>query len=1821
MFGQFMKMNTASSSGSRTLPGITTRSGTAYQGPTVPTTSSSLPLVVERETEVTKDTVPPTNNESTKYVQPPVVQTETPIQNSKPVVAPIIDPIAALVSASKPNQKPSIPYLSRLHDQKLHDKANDQREKFFQIFKDLNFNISFADALILMPKFGPTIKNLLTNKDKLSELARTPLNEHCSTIILKKLPEKLGDPGKFLIPCDFPRMAECLALTDLGASVNLMPLSVWNKLSLPELSPKWMTLELADRLISRSVGVSKDVFVKTRRALIDVFEGELTLRFGKEAITFHLDQTSRYSANYNDMTANLIDVIDMDYEEYSQEVLGLSNMIASGNPTPYYDPIVSTSSMTLTPFGDSDFLLEEVDAFLALEDDPALPEVDHSYVDTEGDIILLKAFLNDDPSLPPQNQGNYLPQVQKELKIFEAKSDKYSFDEPSEVELKDLPPHLECAFLEGNDKLPVIIAKDLSVEEKTALITILKPYKRAIAWKLSDIKGIDLEFCTHKILMADDFEPVVQHHRRVNPKILNVIKKEVLKLLDAGLMYPISDSPWKSHFMVKEGIVLGHKISKDGIEVNKARVEVIAKLPHPTTVKGIHSFLGHASFYRRFIKDFSKIARLMTRLIEKDTAFFFSIELMFDASDFAIGGVLGHTVQQIETTIPVATPDPASLKSNCNGKRRNMKAYFVCKSVDHLIKDYDFHTKKMAQPTQRNYAHKGHHKQYAPLTHSKPQKHMVPTIVLTQSKPVSNTAVRPVSAALPNISVTRPRHAHHVVTKFKSPIRRHITRSPSSKTSNSPPRDTAVQTPVVSAAQGKQGTWVWRPKCLILDHDFRTTSASMTLKWFDYNDALGRSKSGTCPIYLNLRSLKEDMLPLEVTQWCTAGMFNAAKSRKDYQELARRNELKAHGTLLMALTDKHQLKFNSHKDAKTLMEAIEKRFGGNTKTKKVQKTLLKQQFDNFTGSSSENLDQIHDRLQKLVSQLEIHGVSLFQEDVNLKFLRSLPSEWKTYTLIWGNKANLEEHSLDDLFNISTATSVSAVCAKLHVSSHLNINSLSNVVVFSFFSSQSTSPQLDNKDLKQIDVDDLEEIDLRWQMAMLTMKARRSYDWSYQAEEEHANFALMAITSSSSSSDNEPVEAPILAATPKPTSPKASRSSKRKNRKTCFVCRGVDHLIKDCNFHAKPKTQPTPRNYAHRGYNKQKASFTQKHPQKQIVLAVVLTKSKPLSVTTIRPVSAVVPNIMMNIPKHAHLIDTKSKSTFRRHLTHSQSPKISNSLPKVTAAKASVVKWIKNEAKAGSYNWSYQAEERPANYAIMAFSSSSSSSDNERVMKLALSSLYDRFQPSDGLVSVVVPKIKVTRPSHAKPIVTKPNSPIRQHLTCSPSPKGRNSPSKGTAIKAPVGNPQHALKDKGVIDSGCSWHMTGNMSYLSYFKELNGGYVAFGGNPKGVLLKVPRENNMYNVNLKNIVPSGDLTCLFAKATIDESNLWHRSTNTFSDAGPSNATASSIYGKSSFMDASQLPNDPDMLELEDITQSTDEDDVGAEADFNNLETSITSAFLYGTIEEEVYVCQPPGFEDPDHPDKAYKVVKTLYDLHQALKAWQKDDILLVQIYVDDIIFGATNKDLCKSFEKLMKEKFQMSSMGELAFFLGLQVKQKKDGIFISQDKYVTEILRKFGLTEQKSASTPIDTEKPLLKDLNGEDVDVHTYISMIGSLMYLTSSRLDIMFVVCACAHFQVTPKALHLHVVKKIFRYLKGKPHLGLWYPKDSPFDLVAYSDSDYAGTSLDRKSTTEGCQFFRCRLISWQCKKQTVVATSSTKAEYIAAASCCTQVLWIQNQL
>ncbi|GJU79829.1 putative ribonuclease H-like domain-containing protein [Tanacetum coccineum] len=690
-------------------------------------------------------------------------------------------------------------------------------------------------------------------------------------------------------------------------------------------------------------------------------------------------------------------------------------------------------------------------------------------------------------------------------------------------------------------------------------------------------------------------------------------------------------------------------------------------------------------------------------------------------------------------------------------------------------------------------------------------------------------------------------------------------------------------------------------------------------------------------------------------------------------------------------------------------------------------------------------------------------------------------------------------------------------------------------------------------------------------------------------------------------------------------------------------------------------------------------------------------------------------------------------------------------------------------------------------------------------------------------------------------------------------------------KRPQDHPLKNMVDKGIFDSGCSGHMTGNKDQLEDFEEFNGGFVTFGGSKgyisgKGkirvgnldfdsvsfvkelghfnlfsisqicdkqhkvlfteteclvvssefkmpdenqILLKVPRHHNMYSFDMKTPTPTKVFARLIAKATSNESKLWHKrnyipvslenqanphtgASEVTNNAGTSqtpNSNASkekdedvelivvpsavkntkekveSRTSSSQIQRKSFDPDDSPMPELEIFHKSEtgifDEasyDEEGVITDFNSLPTEIEeepkkisealqddswvqamqeellqfklqqvwvlvdlphgmkvigtkwvyrnkrdergvvvrnkarlvaqgytqeegidydevfapvarieairlflafasfmgfivyqmdvkSAFLYGTIDEEVYVSQPPGFVDPDHPKKVYKVVKALYGLHQAPRAWyatlstflekhgykrgtidktlfikrDKKDIMLVQVYVDDIIFGSTKKSWCDEFEALMKSRFQMSSMGELTFFLGLQVKQNKAGIFISQDKYVAEILKKFDLVNVKTAITPMETKVALTKDEEAVDVDVHLYRSMIGSLMYLTASRPDIMYAVCVCSRFQVTPKTSHLNAVKRIFKYLKGKPHL--WYPRELPFDLEAFSDSDYDGSNLNRKSTTGGCQFLGQRLISWQCKKQTIVATSTTEAEYVAAVNCCGQVLWVQNQL
>nr|GEV73770.1 uncharacterized mitochondrial protein AtMg00810-like [Tanacetum cinerariifolium] len=477
-------------------------------------------------------------------------------------------------------------------------------------------------------------------------------------------------------------------------------------------------------------------------------------------------------------------------------------------------------------------------------------------------------------------------------------------------------------------------------------------------------------------------------------------------------------------------------------------------------------------------------------------------------------------------------------------------------------------------------------------------------------------------------------------------------------------------------------------------------------------------------------------------------------------------------------------------------------------------------------------------------------------------------------------------------------------------------------------------------------------------------------------------------------------------------------------------------------------------------------------------------------------------------------------------------------------------------------------------------------------------------------------------------------------------------------------------------NGCSRHMTGNISYLSDHEPYDRGVlftdsecIVLGRNFKlsddaNVLLKTPRQHNMYSIDLNNVVLHKDLTCLVAKASADELETLIPTVSSpvltacLNDSPKPSSDTRLISKRVTSQD--DMPSLDNILTLtnrfEDIlgvTINTD-DTNGVEVDLGNMEDNISASptptlrihkdhpkrvrpigtkwVLKNKKDERGIVIRNKARlvtqghtqeEGIDYDEVFAPVVRIeairlflAYALFMGFTAYQMD-------VKSAFLYGTIDEEvyLCREFEAHMHEKLQMSDMGELNFFLGLQARQKEDGIVLSQDKYIGDYLKKFGYSDVRSSNTPMDKENPWEKDKTGKDVDLFLYRSMIGSLMYLTTSRPDIMFAVCAYARHQVTAKECHLHVVKRIFRYLKGHLKLGLWYPKESPFDLVAYSDSDYGGATQDRKSTTKGCQFLGRRLISWQCKKQTIVATSTTKVEYVAAASGCEQVLWIQNQL
>ncbi|GJW48240.1 putative ribonuclease H-like domain-containing protein [Tanacetum coccineum] len=1087
-----------------------------------------------------------------------------------------------------------------------------------------------------------------------------------------------------------------------------------------------------------------------------------------------------------------------------------------------------------------------------------------------------------------------------------------------------------------------------------------------------------------------------------------------------------------------------------------------------------------------------------------------------------------------------------------------------------------------------------------------------------------------------------------------------------------------------------------------------------------------------------------------------------------------------------------------------------------------EKMFLKHQFENFSTTSNESLDKAYDRFQKLISQLEVHGAPISKEDINQKFLRSLPPSWNQIALIMRNKPDIDEIDIDDLYNNLRVYEDKMKRFSSSTSTSQNL---------AFLSSENTSITNEVSTASGdfgIDEDDLEELDLRWQVAMLTVRCynchrkghfarecrsgrnqgKRSYGdngKSNDFEIEPVNYALMAISSSSSSSssDNE-IKLFRYYGTQLNEMSNNSKTDSEISL-SVFDVRSSDEESTPANdrsskadgYHAFPL--PITWNFLTLRANISFSGLDEYAIRKKIMESKTTdlnTKNKNdvaerKNRTIIEAARTMLADSLLPIPFWAEAVNTacyvlnrvlviKPQNKTIYELLIGNSPSISFMRPfgcplTILSTLDSLGKFDRKSEECYLLGYSTTSKAfRVYNKRTKMVEENlhiNFLEDQPNVAGTGPNWMFDLDFLTNSLNYIPVSEenqVNVdagTQDAYVAGSLGKDKGPTQEYILLPLQPHRIRTPVEDVAPAAHEKPSESSPKDNDVQDSEDVADKVGQHQMTEDEQVLHDDLEKMIAQEVVAKALDDATRQAFEKEKRNIASQKRA----AQAT---------NTNKLSTVRSFVSTATMPYvctlstpsgtnpGESSFVylggkipiDTSTLPNadlpiDPNMPDLEDdcdafssdgiFNGAYDDENVGVVADFNNMDDTINvspiptlrihknhpkdqiigdpksavqtrgkiqkaslvqqalvsyiskqnitnhkdhqncllacflsqeepknisqalqdekqeegidydevfapvamieairlflafasymgftvyqmdvkSAFLYGTIEEEVYVHQPPGFVDLAHPNKVYKVIKALYGLHQAPRAWyetlssflmengfrrgtidktlfikkKKSDIMLVQVYVDDIIFGSTKKSMCTEFEDCMHKRFQMSSMGELTFFLGLQVKQQPDGIFISQDKYVADILKKFDFWSIRTATTPIESNKPLVKDEDGVDVDVHVYRSMIGSLMYLTASRPDIM--------------------------YLKHQPKLGLWYPKDSPFELEAYSDSDYGGASLDRKSTTGGCQFLGRRLIYWQCKKQTIVANSTIEAEYVAAANCCGQVLWIQNQM
>ncbi|GKC19077.1 putative ribonuclease H-like domain-containing protein [Tanacetum coccineum] len=1075
--------------------------------------------------------------------------------------------------------------------------------------------------------------------------------------------------------------------------------------------------------------------------------------------------------------------------------------------------------------------------------------------------------------------------------------------------------------------------------------------------------------------------------------------------------------------------------------------------------------------------------------------------------------------------------------------------------------------------------------------------------------------------------------------------------------------------------------------------------------------------------------------------------------------LARQKERKAKSILLLAIPDEYQLRFHTIKDAKSLWAAIKSRFGGNVESKKMQKNVLKQQFENFSVSDTEGLDKAYDRFQKLISLLEVHGAAVPNEDANQKFLRALPSSWNNVALIMRNKDGIDDLDIDDLYNnlkvfeadikgssgsslnsqnvaflsaedtsssneVNTANSVSTASGH-NSQGQASSSSYTDDLMFSFFANQSNSPQLDDEDLEQIDHDDLEEMDLKWQVVMLSMRVKRfykktrrklifngkepvgfdktkiecfnchrrgyfarecraprnqgnkngdagyksrdntrrtvpvktsnalvvqdnalivqdglGYDWSYIAQDEPTEFALMAYTSNSSGSDTEvqscsknyvktyeklqkqfdeqrqtlsKANLEIVAYQLGLESVEAQLVVHQKNEVV------YEEKIAVLEFEVKDKSNAITRlknqlDETLREKDDLKAKLEQFETSSKNLNKLINSQLSSKDKTGLGYGDQLNENDSSGSELFNSVFDSRS-SDGDDNQTNDRFKKDNGYHVVPPPLTGNYMPPLADLSFAGLDDSVYRPTANKTSASVSQVETSTSQTSNTSVEMPRVESVRpsgviiedwvsddeDIFQSND-LQAIDKPsfkRIEFTNARNESRIITQNpkvdrrdwNGQMTQKLGLGFRVNGVNTVGQ-TAVSAVKGNGVTAVK----ASAGCVWrpkmtnlnnvsknnsrswvskrvnyidpqgrlkHMTGNKYFLTDYQDIDGGFVAFGGTARDVSLLQFKIQKVWTLVDSPYGKKAIGTKWVYRNKKDEKGIVVRNKARLVAQGYKQEECidyDEVFAPVARIEAIRIDFEESFAPVARLEAIRLFIANAANQNMTIFHMDVKTAFLNGELNEVVYVSQPEGFINPDQPTHVYRLKKALYGLKQALRAWYDKlsrfvmstrfskgvvdptlftrktgkHILLVQIYVDDIIFASTNPKSCETFAKEMSSTFKMSMMGQMSFFLGLQVSQNPRGIFINQSKYALEILKKYGLDSSASVDTPMVEKMKLDEDRQGKLVDPTRFCGMVGSLMYLSASRPDIVFVVCMCARYQAKPTEKHLHAIKRIF---------------------------------------------------------------------------------------